>query len=382
MHQKLNFVGSVNRQYDDSFATSGAKIGSQLKIRLPNEYTVRSGATLAAQDTTETSETLTVSTQKGVDVNFTSAELTLDLDDFSQRILEPAMSVLAANIEADAFNMYKDVYQQVGAAGTIPNTYKVLGQARARLTDSLSPSSDRCLHLNTDAQVELTDALKALYQDSGAISKQYKEGLLGLSAGFGKIYENTLVPVHTNGSMGGTPLVDTGAAASGDTTIHIDGVTSGNTWTQGTVFTIAGVFDVHAETKESTGKLKQFVVTADATFTGGETDVAISPALVSTGARQNISALPADNAAVTVTGSASTAYAQNLAFHRDAFVFATADLEDVSQYGAWGSREVMDGISMRVARQYDINNDKIPCRIDVLYGYKTVRPQLAARVTA
>ena len=380
LHQKLNFVGSINRTYDSSFANEGAKIGDSLKIRLPNQYTVRSGATLSAQDTTETSTTLQVATQKGVDVNFTTAELTMDIDSFSQRILEPAMSVLAANIEADALNMYKDVYNQVGTAGTTPNTLKVLNQARAKLAKGLAPTDNRCTILNPDAQVEIVDAVKGLFQDSGKIAKQYREGLMGRTAGFGSIYENTLIPTHTNGSMGGTPLVDTASAADGDATLHIDGVTSGNTWTQGTVFTIAGVNRVHPETKEDTGELQQFVVTADTTFTGGEADVPISPALHSAGADQVISALPSDNDAITVVGSASTGYAQNLAFHKDAFAFATADL--LMPKGVdFGAREVLAGISMRIVRDYDINNDKLPCRIDVLYGYKTIRPELATRIT-
>lgn len=380
LHQKLNFIGSINRQYDSRFANEGAKIGDTLQIRLPNEYTVRTGATLSTQDTQETSVSLTVATQKGVDVNFSSKELTMDIQDFADRILEPAMAVLAANIEADVFNVYKDVYNLVGTAGTTPNSYRTLGLARKRLADSLAPTSMRSMQLGTDEQVELTDALKGLFQSSTEIDKQYKEGLMGKTAGFGMIYENTLRPVHTNGSMGGTPLIDTAAAASGDTTIHIDGVTAGNTWTKGTVFTIAGVYEVHPETKATTTRLQQFVVTADTTFTGGEADVPISPSLVSTGGRQNISALPADNAAVTVVGSAAGVYAQNLAYHKDAFVFASADLEDVSKYGAWGAREVYDGISMRIARQYDITNDKVPCRIDVLYGYLAARPQLASRI--
>lgn len=380
LHQKLNFIGSINRQYDDRFSKSGATDGQTLNIRLPNQYSVRTGATISTNDTAETSVQLAVSTQKGVDVNFTTAELSLSIDDFSTRILEPAMAVLAANIEGDAFNMYKDVYQVVGTAGTTPNTLKVLNQGRAALTDSLAPSSERGLQLNTDAQVEVVDAIKGLFQDSNEVAKAYREGLLGKTAGFGMIYENTLVPIHTNGSMGGTPLVN-GAVSSGATTIAIDGVTSGNTWTKGTTFTIANVFSVHPEMKTSTGKPQRFVVTEDVTFTGGAATVSISPAIVSSGAKQNVSALPADNAAITVYGTATGSYAQNLAYHKDAFVFATADLEDVSQYGAWGAREVFDGLSLRVARQYDITNDKIPCRIDILYGYKTVRPQLACRVS-
>ena len=162
LHQKLNFVGSITRDYDDSFAKSGAKIGDSLKIRLPNQYTVRSGATLSVQDTTETSVTLQVATQKGVDLNFTSTDLTLSLDDFSKRIIEPAMSVLAANIEYDAMSMYKDVYQSVWNGGSAVTLAKVLA-GRKILQDALAPLNSRTANLNTQDNVDLVDSLKGLF---------------------------------------------------------------------------------------------------------------------------------------------------------------------------------------------------------------------------
>ena len=373
LHQKLNFVGSINRSYDDRFAKSGAKIGSTLQVRLPNQYTVRSGATLSAQDTEEAKVDLTVATQKGVDVNFTSEELTMELDDFSERILEPAMSVLAANIEADALNMYKDVYQVVDNAGSAM-TFKNLLDARKKLTDSLTPTSPRSLLLNTQANNDVVDALKGLFQDSTQISKQYREGLVGKTAGFGNIFENTLLPRHTVGSQNGGYLVND-TVASGDSSVTVD--TGTGTLKQGDVITFDGVNSVHPETKADSGVLKQFVITAD--YAGGSGTISISPAIISTGAKQNVSALPADNAPITVVGTASTAHDESLAFHRDAFAFATADLVMPSGVD-FAAREVMDGISMRIVRDYDINNDKFPCRIDVLYGYKTIRPELAARI--
>ena len=142
LHQKLNFVGNIVRDYDDSFAQKGAKIGDTIKVRLPNQYVVRDGATLNAQDTTESSVSLQISSQKGVDLNFTSGELTLSLDDFSQRILEPAMSVLAANIEADALNMALDVYQAVNNIGSAISLNKVL-MGRKALNDALAPMDNQ-----------------------------------------------------------------------------------------------------------------------------------------------------------------------------------------------------------------------------------------------
>ena len=174
LHQKLNFIGTSNRSYDDSFAKSGAKIGDSLKIRLPNQYTVRTGASLSAQDTTETSTTLQVATQKGVDVSFSSSELTLSLQDFSQRILEPAMAVLAANIEADALSMYKDVYNMVDGDAAAISFLNVM-QGRQKLNENLAPmDNSRTALLSNAHTTKLVDALKGLFQDSSAIAKQYR----------------------------------------------------------------------------------------------------------------------------------------------------------------------------------------------------------------
>jgi hypothetical protein len=379
LHNKLTFIGNINRQYDDSFAKSGAKIGDTLKIRLPNQYTVRTGKTLSAQDVSEQSVSLQIATQKGVDVNFSSAELTMSLDDFSSRILEPAMAVLASSLEADAFSMYKDVYQQVGTPGTTPNTLLTYLQARARLNNSLTPmDANRSTHLSPLATATIVDALKGLFQDSSAIREQYREGSMGRTAGF-DWFENPLVPTHTNGTKVAGATVN-GASQTGST-LNIGNVANTNTLLKGSVFTIAGVFEVHPETKAVTSRLQQFVVAADATMSGTTGAITVSPAIVTSGAGQNVSASPADTAALSFAGSASTAYEQEMAFHRDAFAFATADL--VLPRGVdFAAREVFDGVSMRIVRAYDINNDAFPCRIDVFYGYKTIRPQMACRITA
>jgi hypothetical protein len=367
LHQKLNFVGNIVREYDDSFAKSGAKIGDSLKIRLPNQYTVRSGATLSTQDTTESSVTLQVATQKGVDLNFTSVDLTLSLDDFSKRILDPAMAVLAANVEADALNMYKDIYQSTWNGGSAA-TYNLALDTRTILQRSLAPSNDRTALMDPRSMADVVKDTKTLFNDSTSISKQFKEGYMGRAAGFDWM-ENTMLPAHTRsaavsyliqgGSQTGSTLaVDTGTGAP----------------SAGDVFTIANVFSVHPETKVSTGVLQQFVVGSGATTTS----FPITPAIVTSGATQNVNAGPADNAAITFAGTASTAVGTSLLFQKEAFAFATADLT-MPKGVDFSAREVLDGISMRIVRQYDITNDKFPCRLDILYGYKTIRPQLAAR---
>jgi hypothetical protein len=375
LHQKLNFVGSINRQYDDSFAKSGAKIGTTLKIREPNQYTVRTGKTIDVQDTAEESQTLTVATQKGVDVNFSSAELTMSLDDFSKRILEPAMTVLAANIEYDAMSMYKDVYNSVWTPGSAIAYNDVL-DARVKMQNGLAPLNDRTANLNSQDMADLIQDTKTLFNDQAQLSKAYKEGYMGRAAGF-DFMENTMWPGHTCGSEDGSYVVNTSTGiTSGTATIAVTGGTG--TLALGDVFTIVGVTSVHPETKVSTGVLQQFVVTA--AYAGGAGNVSVSPTPITSGAKQNISIASAGaSKSVVVAGTASGADTTSLLYHKDAFTFVTADL--VMPGGVdFGKREVVDGISLRIVRQYDINNDNLPCRIDVLYGYKTLRPQWATRL--
>jgi hypothetical protein len=371
LHQKCNFIGNVVREYDDSFAKSGAKIGDSLKIRLPNQYVVRSGATLSTQDTTESSVTLQVATQKGVDLNFTSVDLTLSLDDFSKRILDPAMSVLAANIESDVLsNVYKDIYQATWNGGAAA-TYNLALDTRTILQRALAPANDRTALMDPRAMADVVKDTKTLFNDSTSISKQFKEGYMGRAAGFDWM-ENTMMPAHTRGSAA-TWVCNTSTGITSDSaTITITGGTG--TTAIGDTFTIDGVFAAHPETKASTGVLQQFVATTAA----GGTQV-VSPIPVTSGAKQNIVIVGAGaSKTVTFNGTASTAVGTALLFQKEAFAFATADLM-MPKGVDFAAREVLDGVSMRIVRQYDITNDKFPCRLDVLYGYKTLRPQLAAR---
>ena len=373
LHQKLNFVGAITRDYDDSYAKSGAKIGDSLKIRLPNQYVVRTGATLSTQDTTESSVTLQVGTQKGVDLNFTSVDLTLSLDDFSKRILDPAMAVLAANIESDVLsNVYKDVYQSIWNGGAAATYNKAL-DARVLLQRALVPINDRTMLLDPNAMADVIKDTKTLFQDSASIAKQFKEGMVGRAAGF-DWGENTLMPAHTRGASGAT-TTDNTAWVNGQATSAVPA--GAGTFKKGDVFTVANVFSAHPETKVSSGQLQQFVVTAD--YAGGAGSLAFAPAIYTSGALQNVVVgATSATAVLTPLGTASTAVQTGLAFQKGAFAFATADL--VMPEGVdFARREVMDGVSMRIIRQYDINNDKFPCRLDVLYGYKTIRAALAAR---
>ena len=372
LHQKSNFIGAINRSYDDSFAKTGAKIGDTLKIRRPNQYTVRTGRILNTQDTVESTVSLTVATQMGVDLNFTSAELTLSLDDFSERIIQPAMSVLAANIEGSVLaSVYKKIYQQVNNQGS-PATFAKILSTRKMLVDSLASPNLNML-LNTQDNVDIVNDNKALFNDQKEIARQYRDGSMGRAAGF-DFWEHILMPAHTRGA--GAGYLINGATQSGNQLI-VDGGTGAIN--AGDVFTIAGVFRVHPETKVSTGQLQQFVVTSN--YVGGAGTISISPSIATSGPGQNVALAPADNAAITFAGTASTTSGISLGFDKDAFAFASADL--IMPKGVdFASRQVLDGISMRIVRAYDINNDTMPCRLDVLFGSEVIRPELAVRVAS
>lgn len=378
LHQKSNFIGRINRQYDDQFAKDGAKIGASLRIRLPNEYATGTGATATFGDTTENETTLTVATQRWSAMNFLSSELTLSMDDFADRVIEPAMARLAAVTEGDAFSMTKDVYQQVGTAGTQAATAAVYLNAMAAVSDALAPKSKRCNHVPPKDMAAIVDALKGLFQDSTQIAEQYRDGIMGRAMG-ADWYENTLTDRITNGNKVASVTVS-GASQTG-ATITLGGLAGSDTFKKGQVFTMAGCNRVHPETKVDTGVLQQFVVTADVTSAGATLAVGISPAIVTSGPTQNVSASPTNGGAVTFMGAASLVYGANLHFYKDAFAIAFADL--VLPKGTdMASRQVMDGISLRMIRDFDVTNDKFLTRLDLLYGYKTIRPQLACRVAS
>jgi hypothetical protein len=381
LHANLNFISNVDKQYDNQFANSGAspsgKIGPSLTIRMPNQFTVRTGASLSTQDVVESSQVLTVSTQKGVDFVFSSQDLTLTIDEFSDRYLKPAMSVLASNIEADALNMVLDVYNAVDDNAN-PITYKDVTLGRKLLNQFLAPDSGRAGIIASQHVPSYLDAIKGLFNPQDGIAKPYLTGKIGRVIGM-DTYENTvLAPFQTGTAATVTGYVVNGSNQTGSSVTVQTGTA---TFLKGDIVTFAGCNAVHPETKANLGYLQQFVITANSGASA--TSLAISPAIVTTGAAQNVSASPTTTGAVTkVGGGANALYTQSLLFHPEAFAFVTADLVDVSKFGAWGARQVMDGISMRIARQYNISNDTVPCRLDVLYGYKTLRPQLAARIIA
>jgi hypothetical protein len=380
LENSLVITRTVNRAYDDSFAVEGAKIGSTLRIRLPDRALVTDGAALQVQDDNEQFTTLTVSSQKHIGVNFTTAELTMQLDDFAERVLKPRVSQLASSIDADVANSFKSIYQSVGTPGTTPGTSLVLLQAQQKLNEAAAVMNPRYATVNPAANAGLVEGMKGLFNPTNTISRQFKNGLMGEGVlGFDEISMSQSIKQFTTGTRTGSHTVTSAVTAQGSTTILITG-TGSQTIKQGDVFTVAGVYAINPQTRESTGSLQQFVATADATASSGAYTVSVSPAMyTSSQALATVDSFPQASAVVTFLGSASTQYPQNLIYHKDAITFATADLL-MPQGVDMASRQVHNGISMRIVRQYDINNDRLPCRIDVLYGFSVIRPQMGVRL--
>ena len=381
LENNLVLTRNVNRQYDDSYAVEGAKIGTTLRIRLPDRALVSDGAALQVQDDNEQFTTLTVASQKHIGVNFTTAEMTMQLDDFAERVLKPRISQLAASIDADVANSFLNMYQAVGTPGTTPSSTAVLLAAQQKLNESAAVMSPRYVTVNPAANAALIEGMKGLFNPVSTISSQFKNGMFGEGIlGFEELNMSQSIKQFTTGSRSGAHTITTTVSAQGTSTIAITG-TGTQTIKKGDVFTIGSVFAVNPQTRESTGSLQQFVCTEDVAATGGAyAAVKISPAIyTSSNALATVDSFPQSGATVTFLGGASTQYPQNLVYHKDAIAFATADLL-LPQGVDMASRQVHNGVSMRVVRQYDINNDRMPCRIDVLYGYSVIRPQMGVRL--
>ena len=380
-HEKASFLGTIDRQYDESFGKSGSKIGSTLRIRHPARYTRTQGTrVINVQEAVETNTTLTLATQDHVAMTFNSAEMYTSLDDFSKRHLEPAMAVLVSGIESDVLQgCSKLVANLAGTAGTPPVDLSATGAARAKLNQNLAPKDgNRFIQMDSVTMGGLVNGLKGLFQDSTQIKEQYREGMVGRTA-MADFYENERVWTMTNGSDVACTL-NTYTVVDGDADLT---VTSFATPTAGMVFTIAGVYDCHPETKQAYSHLKQFTVLAAST----STNLLISPTIYLTGARKNVSdsagadVAPSTTAALVFVGAASTSYVQNLMYHKDAFTFVTGDLPLMGDAHKC-VRKTYDGLSLRVWQASDITNDELVTRIDMLYGYAAPRPEWASRITS
>lgn len=386
LENELTFTKFVNREYDDQFANSGAQIGDTLNIRKPVRYVTRTGAALQVQNSVESSVPVTLS-QAGCDIAFSTKDMTLAIAMFSQRFIEPMLASVANSIDNAGLAQYKNVYQAVGTPGTTPNSLLTYLNAGVKLDNSAAPKGDtvRSAVVNPQAQATLVNALTTVFNPTNTIGDQYISGNMGRAAGF-KWSMDQNVKQHTFGTNSGSITVTT-TVTTGAASIALSGFAAADTVNQGDIFTVANVFAVNPQSRETTGQLQQFVATALATADGsGNMTVSVSPAPVFTGIdateqNQNVNRLPTSGDAVTMFGSSGQISPQNMVFCRDAFTLACADLMMPGGVDmAARKRSKSLNMSMRAVRAYDINNDRLPMRIDVLYGWATMRPELAVRV--
>jgi hypothetical protein len=384
LENNLTFTKGVNRDYDDKFGIDGARIGTTLNVRKPARYVGRTGAALSLEDQTESQVAIALNTQFGVDVSFTSSERSLSLDTFSDRVLSPAMAIIANKIDRDGLALYAKVARTVvGTGSSTTLSYNDVVDAGALMSEESTPADqNRSFVMGPRAQGQLVKDGKALFNATTELEAQYKTGNMGMVSGF-KASMDQNVPSFTTGLRGGTPLIAT-TSTSGDTTIATKGWSNSITGllTVGDTFTVAGVYAVNPQSRQSTGTLRQFVVTAIANSDGsGNATVSVYPAIISSGQFQTVSALPTLNAAITMVGANATAHQVSLGYHRDAFCLATADLmlpKGVHEAARAASKQT--GISIRMITQYLIATDTFATRFDVLYGWKELYPELACKV--
>lgn len=380
---ELSFTKKINREYNDYFAKTGAKIGDTLRLRKPPRYVTTAGAALTKQSSDEGSVSISLA-QHHVGMAFTTYDLSLKIDDFSKRFIKPAVAALANLIDFTATLEYRDVWNISGTiGGGVPNTLSAYITASKLLTQAGTPDDGlRSIVINSEMMGDIVDSLRGLFHSEPEIKRQYEKGRMGHAIGFDWVLDEN-IRLHTNGSRSGSPLVND-TVAEGDTTIDIDTLGgASDTVKRGDVFTIASVNSVNPQSRQNNGRSANFVATGDKTGSGNAiTGLGVGYAMRSTGKDQTLTALPADNAAVTFNGAANATGFQGLAFHRDAFVLAMADLElpqGLHFAGRVSSPEL--GVSLRVIRDYDISEDEIPARVDVVFGAKAVRPEMACRIT-
>ena len=388
------FADGVTKEYDDRFAVDGAKIGATINVRRPGRFIGTTGPNLNVEDFNETYVPVTLTTQFHVDVQFNTQDLTLSLDDYSKRVLKPAIAAIANKVDRDGLSMAKNnTANTVGTVGTLANAFSTYLTAGAYLDDEGTPKDgERRIYVEPFTSAALVDNLKGLFNPQANIGELYKKGLMGKEHGGMDWYMDQNVVNHAwaYGTSAVTVAVNqtsaglaTGWAASSTLTISNTGSCQLN---PGDVIQIAGVYGVNPQNRQSYGKLRNFVVTT--AMAAGGTSVTVSPAIIYGGQFQNVSNTPTSTAAITVLGVAASAAtqnttAQNILCHKNAFTLATADLVVPSGVDFAGrASDKSSGLSIRVVKQYTINNDSIPTRLDVLYGWAPLYPELACRVTS
>jgi len=375
----------VHRDYRKEFV----KIGESVSIRKPVKFEASDGVTLVNQDVEEASTSITIDKRKHVAWKFTSADMTLKIDEYSERYIKPAMITLANTVDQDLCGLYANVWNWVGTPGQTVNSFADLAQAPERLDELAVPQDMRYAVLSPKDHWGMVSNLTGLYIERAA-NDAYRKGSLGNVGGL-DMYMDQNIRRHTVGAHGGTPLVDgasqnvtyNASLTNYQQTLVTDGWTASQDLKAGDVFTIDGVFAVNPVSRETLDFLQQFVVVADVTTNASaaaDTNLTISPPIITSGPYQTVSAAPANNAPINYLGTAGTVYPQNLVFQKNAFALVTVPIELPDSAG-WKSRQTHKGISIRLVKDYDITNDVEQIRCDIMYGVKAIYPELAARTS-
>lgn len=387
LENQLTFSGQVRRKYDSYFAKTGAKIGDTLRVRKPARYLGRTGQGYTPEAITETYVNVALTTQFGVDFEMSSEDLALRIDEFSDRILKPAIARIANKYDDDGLQLYKQLNQFVGAPTVAITTLEQYLNAGAILDEAAAPNDgERVIVLRPSQQVSIVNGLVTYFNPQAEITRQYKKGIMGTAAGF-SWYMDQNAPAHTVGTIVGTTPVLNGNVATGATSVATDGWTSGGL-NEGDIVSFAAVNSVNPQNYRTTGRAKPFVVTAACTVAGGAMTIPISPTIVGPGSPfQNVDALPLDEAAISLFGDTTMSDVSadvtptGLAFHPDFATAVCADLplpKGTDMAGRKSDDQL--GLSIRFIRDYDPTTDQMVNRFDLLYGWAVLRQELAVRI--
>lgn len=385
LENQLKFTKHVRRDYDRDFGEEGAQIGDTLAIRKPPRFVGRSGQGFNAEDATETSVQLTLTTQFGVDTFFTSKDFALNIENFTERFLDPAMARIANKIDSDGLLQYANVANFVGVPGTVPNALLTYLQSMQKLNDNAAALEPRAIVISQAMEPQIVDALKGLLEPGSSISEQYESGYMRQA--IGAVWEmDQNVANNTIGTLNGATTVTINAGGqSGASLVCNNAGSVTNLFNKGNCFTIGsgstGVYAVNPQEKTQINSLQCFTVTANVTSSGGAATVPIYPAIVLSGPFQNVNAAPQSGATINLNGAAATVSPQGLCFHKGSFALGTADLP-IIRSAEMCERKASDqlGLSVRYLKAYDYNQDRLPGRFDVLYGWVTLYPETACRI--
>ena len=385
LENQLKFAKHVRRDYDRDFGEEGAQIGDTLAIRKPPRFVGRSGQGFNAEDATETSVQLTLTTTFGVDTFFTSKDFALNIENFTERFLDPAMARIANKIDSDGLLQYANVANFVGVPGTVPNALLTYLQAMQKLNDNAAALEPRAIIISQAMEPQIVDALKGLLEPGGRIAEQYESGYM--REAIGAVWEmDQNVANNTVGALGGSPTVNAGGQSGANLVTNNWTAAAAKRLLKGNCFTIGsgvtGVYAVNPQEKTQINSLQSFTVTADASSDGaGNLTIPIFPAIVLSGPFQNVNAAPSAGATINVNGAANTVSPQGLCFHKGSFALGMADLP-IIRSAEMCERKASDqlGLSVRYLKAYDYNQDRLPGRFDALYGWVTLYGETACRV--